>query len=274
MNLPSQFLGAMFVDSHEFFFLFEVKQVKGNGAKRRATKPGKKRAKAHESSKHQTKVANEELKPTKSKRKLRKKSKKEETSVAKISPTFDANDGVTPCSMPLDQELNATQITAIQMAPDNLTVEHSVTEHQQPSKAEQRRLEIERKRAEKKRLERLKEEEEEKNISLHDLLNEPVASPSFSSIIAEKEEEDHPIVQESQSVLTQLAGDRQQALLAELEEAKLREQRLLLAYNGDSIEKSLCETIDSADESMKKAKEAEERYRDAERLKLEQEQER
>ena len=36
MNLPSQFLGAMFVDSHEFLFLFEVKQVKGNGAKRRA----------------------------------------------------------------------------------------------------------------------------------------------------------------------------------------------------------------------------------------------
>ena len=143
---------------------------------------------------------------------MRKKSKKEETSVAKISPTFDAGDGVTPCSMPLGQELNATQITAIQMAPDNLTIEHSVTEHQQPSKAEQRRLEIERKRAEKKRLERLKEEE--KKISLHDLLNEPVASPSFSSIIAEKEEEDHPIVQESQSVLTQLAGDRQQALLA------------------------------------------------------------
>ncbi len=240
--------------------------MKGNGVKRRATKPGRKRTKAHESSKHQTKVASEETKPTKPKRKLRKKSKKEESSAAKIPPTADAGDDVTYHAKPLDQE---TQITAVQVAHDDLALEHAVIQRQQPSKAEQRKLEIERKRAEKKRLERLKEEEEEKNISLHDLLNEQTASSPSSKVLTEEVDEKRN--QESQSVLAQLGGERQQALLAELEEAKLREQRLLLAFSGDSIEESLCESIDSADESIKKAKEAKEKFRVAQSLKLEQE---
>ena len=250
--------------------------MKANGTKRRAAKPGKKRAKTHESSKtkHQTKVPNEESQPIKSRRKLRKKGKKEETSgnvEAKISLTVDAGGDVAYYPVhPFDnsdQKLDEAQSTAIQMTHDN--IEHAVNQHQQSFKAEQRRLEIERKRAEKKKLERLKKEEEEKNLSL---LNEQAARTSSSDIITE-EEEDHPVVHES--VLTQLnVGDGHQEVLAELEEAKLREQRLLLAYSGESIEKNLCDAVDSAEKSIKKAKEAEEKYRDAERLKLEQDQKR
>ena len=49
----------------------------------------------------------------------------------------------------------------------------------------------------------------------------------------------------------------QLTLLARLEEDKLREQRLLLAYRGETIEKKLSEDIATAEEAIRKARQLE-----------------
>lgn len=153
------------------------------------------------------------------------------------------------------------------------------------SRAEERRMEIERKRAEKKELELQKQHEEEERARLQEemrkaeeerLQREAVAFET-SSAESDHEAADTPAAVDT-SILSQLeengfatSADNHRALLAQLEEAKLRERRLLLACSNERMEQKRLREMEEAEEALRKARELEEALEEKKRQQEEEE---
>ena len=250
-----------------------------------------------------------ELDTSKSKSKIRRKKGKKDKGREKIeaSITLSASDGLTntpvmpegggnglrsetePVSVTHHEQQNL-QVTAVQIPTDAEEEAPAVPQGvdaraRRQSRAEERRVEIERKRAEKRELELQKQHEEEERARLQeemrraeeDRLQREAVALETSSAESDHEPDDTPAAVDT-STLSRLeendfatSADNQRALLAQLEEARLRERRLLLACSHERMEQKRLREMEEAEEALRKARELEEALEEKRRRQEEEE---
>ena len=222
----------------------------------------------------------------KSRRKRGKKDKEKEKVEASISLRVDDTQMVVGENELYGDKDEGDILTAVQIPTDVVEDGQNKVDMRtrRQSRAEERRLEVERKRAEKRELELQKQREEEERARLQEewrraeeeRLQREAMAIETGSMESDLESEEAQATVDT-SILSRLEedefADNRLALLAEQQEARLRERRLLLAYAAEREEERRRREMEEAEEELRKARELEEAIEQKKREQEEQEKE-
>ena len=191
--------------------------------------------------------------PSKSKRKHRKTKESAETTVVSTGAEKTEMDNVLVQQEAFDGTEMKFHISSIQTESDDVRQVRPAT-GRRSARMEEKRTEIERKRREKQELEAQKRREEEERERLLERLDPQSVEIQAAPHVSDDEEEnimDFPRAHDHGVAPT--PSSNRQALYAELEQARLRERRLMLAYRGEDVEKSLSDELDTASAAIAEA---------------------